>query len=254
MKNLFFLLLLSPLFAFAQGDTDYLIFEISTIKVNPANIGQVESGMATHNKKYHGSGPNGTRVYQVANGKDGGAYKWVMGPAPWSALDTRPSDEAHDLDWQANVNQYTLADGNTEYIRFDAKLSRFPKDFTVNKLWVQYVDIARGKMDKAKEIIGKIHKVYAEKIQGDTYGIYWNELPSSSSGRDMTIVAFFDKFAWMSADNGFDAKFEEVYGKGSLETMWNEWRDITEGVETEIWEYREDLSGLSGMLKVAERQ
>jgi hypothetical protein len=177
-----------------------------------------------------------------------------MGPAPWSALDTRPSDDAHNLDWSTNVTRYQEGSGNAEYIRFDPALSRFQNDFTVNKLYVRYVDVARGKMDKIKELLGKINKVYAEKLPNETYGIYFNEIASTSSGRDLTIVSFFDKYAWMAVDNGFNALYDAMNGKGSSTVLWNEWRDATVGQEDEIWEYRSDLGGLPDKVKAAERQ
>jgi hypothetical protein len=146
-----------------------------------------------------------------------------------------------------------MAEGNTEYSRLDADLSRFPKDFHINNLWVQHVDVSRGKMEKFNELLKKIHTVYSTKLPDETYGIYFNELPSSSSGKDVSIIAFFDKYAWMGEDNGFKEKYEEVHGKGSTDAMWKEWMEITDGVETEIWEFREDLSGVSGEIKAAER-
>ncbi len=207
MKKLIYFILLSPIWAFAQTPVQDLIFEISTMRATPEHGSQVDNAMGVHNKKYHASGPHGVRVYVVASGTHSGEYKWVMGPAPWSALDTRPDDDAHNNDWENNVARYLEPQGNTEYIRFDPKVSRFPADFNVNKLVVWYVGIARGKTDKVKEILEKVHKVYKEKIPGETYGIYYNELGSSSSGRDLVIVSFFDKYAWMSNDDGFEAKY-----------------------------------------------
>jgi hypothetical protein len=253
MKKLLYLLLFSPLLAYTQTP-EYLMFEIATIKVSPDKVPQVESAMAAHNKKYHASGSYGVRVYQVETGANSGDYKWVMGPGTWSGLDARPGDDAHDLDWDANVARNLMPGGMTEYIRFDPKLSRFPADFKVNRLFVRYVDVVRGKMDKVKDMLDKIHKVYMDKIPAETYGIYFNEVPSTSSGRDITIVSFFDKYAWMSQDDGFDAKYEEMYGKGSAATFWNEWMANTVGSETEIWEYNADLSGLPADVKAAERQ
>ena len=254
MKNLILLLLLLPMLGFSQTATDYLMFEIGTIKVSPDKVALVNSGMAAHNKKYHATGPYGARVYNVVTGTDAGAYKWVMGPGTWSGLDARPSDELHDMDWDSKVDQYTSPGGNQEYIRFDPKLSRFPHDFTVNKLFVRYVDVARGKMEAVKAMFEKAHKVYAEKIPNETYGVYFNEVPSTSGGRDLILVSYFDKYAWMAMDDGFDAKYEEVYGKGSAAAFWNEWNANTLGMESEIWEYNKDLSGLPAEIKAAERQ
>lgn len=253
MKNFLLILLCLPVMGFCQS-AEPLIFEIVTMSVSKANASQVEKAMGAHNKKYHPSGPSGARVYTVETGINSGDYKWVMGPGPWSALDNRPSDPAHDADWDDNVDKYVEPGENVEYIRFDPSLSRFPADFNIDKLWVQYIDVARGKMDEMKELLKKVQKVYAEKIPGQAYGIYYNEFPSTSSGRDLTIVFYFDKYAWMGIDDGLDAKYDEVYGKGSSEAMWNDWRENTIGVETEIWQHNAELSGLPTLVKAAERQ
>jgi len=254
MKKLIYLLLLAPVMAFSQTATDYLIFEIATMSVDNDKVAQVENAMSAHNKKYHASGGAGVRVYSVLTGKGSGDYKWVMGPTTWAALDNRPGDDAHNLDWDANVERNLNEGGNAEYIRFDTDLSRFPKDFNIDKLFVRYVDVVRGKMEEVKEILKKINRVYKEKIPGETYGIYYNEVPSTSSGRDITIVSFFNSWAWMSADDNFNAKYDEIFGKGSAVAMWKTWEMATVGQECEIWEYKEELSGLPAMVKAAERQ
>lgn len=253
MKNLLYFLLCAPLWAWAQPGTE-LVFEISTMSVSRDNQAQVEHAMGQHNKKYHASGPNGVRVYTVESGPDAGMYKWVMGPGPWSSLDTRPDDDMHNSDWQNNVARYTDERGTVEYISMDRELSRFPKDFNVSKLYVRYVDVVRGKMTEVKDIIKKITRVYTEKIPDETYGIYYNEMPSTSSGRDLTIVSFFDKYAWLGMDDNFNARYDEIFGKGAADAMWKTWQEVTVGQETEIWEYSEELSGLPPLVKAAERK
>jgi hypothetical protein len=253
MKKLLFLLLFVPLLGFCQTP-EYLMFEISTIKISPDKAAQVESAMGAHNKKYHASGPYGARVYTVASGPNSGDYKWVMGPGTWTGLDSRPDDAVHNMDWDANVARNMMPGGNTEYIQYDPKLSRFPKDFSINHLFIRYIDVARGKMDKVKELLDKVHKVYMDKIPGETYGVYFSEMPSTSSGRDITIVSFFDKYSWMSQDDNFDAKYDEVYGKGTSAAFWNDWMANTIAIETELWDYKADLSGLPAEVKAAERQ
>jgi hypothetical protein len=47
------------------------------------------------------------------------------------------------MDWDENVTKNQLPETNVEYIKLDPKLSRFPKDFNVSKLFVRYVDVAR---------------------------------------------------------------------------------------------------------------
>jgi hypothetical protein len=175
-----------------------------------------------------------------------------MGPGPWAALDSRPADDAHGNDWQYTVGQHTLPGGSNDYIRFDPELSRFPKDFTIGKLWVTFYDVEKGKMDAVKETLKKGHDVYRDKIPGDTYGIYFNEMPGGEY--DFTIVWFFDKYAQVPVDNGFGKLMEDVYGKEAADLIWKEWNANVTVTGSEIWEFRPDLSGLDGMVKAAERQ
>ena len=252
MKTLLFLFLLIPMAVQAQEPGKELIFEITELRVSPDKVPQFEAGVAAHNKKYHASGPAGVRVYWVASGPHAGEYRWVMGPGPWSALDGRPQDDAHGSDWQFTVGQHTLAGGSNDYIRYDPALSRFPKDFTIGKLWVTYYDVAKGKMDAVKETLKKGHAVYRDKIPGDTYGVYFNEMPGGEY--DFTIVWFFDKYAQIPVDNGFGKMMEEVYGKEAAEQLWKDWDAHVTVTGSEIWEFRPDLSGLDGKVMAAERQ
>lgn len=255
MKRLFLLLLCSPWLAFSQ-ETNYLVFESNTLTAIPSQTMRFEAAVAAHNKKYHASGPHGVRVYEIINGKNAGKYQWVMGPGHWSDLDTRPDeDDNHSVDWVANVLPNLTSEQNTLYIRFDARYSRFPKDFNVSKINFWYWDIIpNADWEKIRGYLDKIRNVYATKLPDDTYGVYYNELPSSSEGKDVMMGFFFDKYAWMGIDNGFDKKYEEVYGAGSWKTFLTEWNAQVKGLESEIWEYREDLSGLPPLVKASERQ
>ncbi len=253
MKNLFLLLLLCPLILGAQ-DTEYLIFENHMFTPAPDKVLQFESLLGAHNKKYHGAGPYGVRVYSIVSGVNSGKYIYAMGPTRWSALDMRPNDNAHNLDWTGNVVPYILPQTNTVYWKFDTELSRFPKDFEVSKLMVWQVDVERNSFEKIMALLGQVNKVYAQKFPEDSYGIYINELGSTKQGDDIAIVWFFDKYSWMSDDNAFDKKFDEVHGAGSWTKFMSEWMASTEGIEREIWEYREDLSGISAKVIAADRQ
>ncbi len=253
MKNYFLLFLLCiPFTGFSQ--TPDLIFEIETFRADFDDIDQLEAALGSHNKKFHPAGPHGVRVYQVVSGANSGNYKWLMGPTPWSALDSRPDDDVHNNDWKNNVASKMDEGHTTDYIRFDPTRSRFPADFNVNKLYVRTIDVAKGKMDMAKGLLDKCRRVYAEKIPNQAYGVYFNELGSTTAANDILFVYFFDKWSWMGEDDGFDAKYEELFGKGSAAQYWNDWREATLAIETELWEYNEKLSGMPAAVKVAERQ
>jgi len=251
MKNLLFIFLILPLLATAQTSGSELIFEISEIRVSPDKVKVFEAGVAAHNKRYHPDGAAGARVYWVANGPHTGEYRWVMGPGPWSSYDTRPSGSEHDNDWQQAVAQHTMMGGSTDYIRLDPAVSRFPRDFTLNKLMISYHSVAKGRMSEVKDMLKMGHTVYTQKIPNETYGIYFNEM--EGSGYDFSIVWFFDKYGEIPVDNGFGNYMEEVHGQEAAEKVWKDWSELVTTVRSEIWEFRPDLSGLGAMVKAAER-
>ena len=255
-KKVVFLMLLLPLLALSQSNTEYGVFENALLIPNHAQITQFEKGIMEHNKKYHGDEPYGVRVYWIANGPNTGNYVWVMGPSPWSAMDNRPAQkDGHDVDWNTNVAPYTMANSGAQtYWRGQTELSRFPKDFTIKKMAVDTWDIKRGKYEDAMKLVKKVHDVYAEKSPDETFGIYTNEFGSTKEGRDLAVISFFEKSAWLGEDHSIAKKYDEMNGTGSWKQFLKDWMDVTNGGGTEIWIYREDLSGISGDVKVAERQ
>ncbi len=249
-------MLLLPLLAISQSSTEYGVFETANLIPNPTQISQFEKGLMEHNKKYHGEGPYGVRVYWVANGPNTGSYHWSMGPFPWSALDNGPAEkEGHDDDWNKNIAPYSTAtSGQESYWRSHPELSRFPKDFTIKKMSVDYWDIKRGKYDDAMKLVEKVNKVYAAKSPDETWGIYTNEFGSTKEGRDLAVISFFEKSAWLGQDNSIAKKYDELNGTGSWAQFIKDWIDVTNGGETEIWIFRPDLSGISGDVKAAPQE
>lgn len=256
MKKVIYLIFLLPFLVVSQNSTEYTVFETADLVPNPAQINQFEKGLAAHNKKYHSEEPYGVRVYWVANGPNTGSYHWSMGPFPWSTLDNGPSEkEDHDADWNTNVAQYlTAQSGQESYWRSHTELSRFPKDFTINKMVVDYWDIKRGKYDDAMELVKKVQDVYAQKSPDEIYGIYTNEFPSTKEGKDLAVISFFDQSAYLGQDHSIAGKYDEVNGKGSWDQFLKDWMDVTNGGSTEIWLFRPDLSGISGDVKAIDRQ
>ncbi len=249
-------MLLLPFLAISQNSTEYGVFENAILTPNPAQVTQFEKGLAEHNKKYHGEGPYGVRVYWISNGENTGSYVWTMGPFPWSTLDNRPAEkEGHDADWNTNVAAYMTADsGKQSYWQGHNDLSRFPKDFTIKKMLVDYYDVKRGKGDEVLKLVGKMNKLYAGKSPDETFGIYTNEFGSTKGGRDLAVISFFDKSAWLGEDHSVEKKYEEMYGAGSWGQFLKDWMEVTNGSETELWIYRSDLSGINGDVKVSDRR
>lgn len=103
-------------------------------------------------------------------------------------------------------------------------------------------------------LVEKIHKVYTEKLPGETYGIYTNEFSSTKEGQDLAVVSFYENMGEFSQDSGMDKKFDEVYGKGSWDQFLKDWYNVTDGSESELWIFRPDLSGTNGEINVAPKK
>lgn len=251
MKKFILIMFLLPALAMAQNTKEYRIFETANLTAKSGELEKLEAGLKAHNQKYHGAGDFGARVYWIANGPNTGSYHWSMGSLPWSALDQPPYDEAaHTADWNKNVQAYmTPWSGEQSYWKFNEELSQFNKDFTIKNLQVTYFDIKRGEWEKAMALVKKVMDVYHTKLPNETIGIYTNELPSTKSGRDISIISFFDKSAWMGEDHSIKPMFEEVHGAGSFTEFIKSWIEVTNGSEDEIWIYRADLSGINGDIK-----
>lgn len=254
LKNLFYLMLLSPLLVISQNAKEYMVFENAMLTVKPDKMKLFESGIAAHNKKYHSDNVYGARVYSIVSGSNAGKYVWAMGPLPWSAMDSRPTKEGHDADWTNNVVPYLESGSDVTYWKFKADLSNFPKDFKVNKLKVDVYDITRFQGKKVMEIMKKLKQVMVTKFPEEAFGVYVNEFSSTKDGRDLAYVSFFEKSAWLGEDPEFAKKYDEVFGKGSFEKLIKEWGEVTVGSQSELWVNRKDLSGLSPMVKAVKRK
>ncbi len=252
--KLFYLLFLVPFMMTAQAATPYPVIENGMITVNPAKIAEFEAGMAAHNKKYHADPVYGARVYGISSGPNVGKYMWIMGPIPWSAFDARPAMEGHDADWSKNVLSYSMAEGDQTYWRFHAALSNFANDFEVKHLKVMMMDIAPFEDMRFMGILEKVSKVLKTKHPNATFGVYTNEMPSTKDGRDVAFVDFFDSMGWMGQEDTFLKDYEAVHGAGSFSAFLAELRIASLGVQTELWDYRGDLSGLGPKVIATTRQ
>ncbi len=256
MKKLGLLMFLLPMLAIAQNDKEYRIFETANLQPKSGEVAELEAGLKAHNQKYHSAGDYGARVYWITNGPNTGNYHWSMGSLPWSAFDNPTYDEAeHAADWNKNVQAHiTPWSGNQSYFKFNEELSQFPKDFTIKNLQVTYFDVKRGEWLKAMALVKKVTDVYHSKLPNETFGIYTNELQSTKDGRDIAMISFFEKSAWMGEDHSIKSTYDEVHGKGSWEQFIKDWIEVTNGAEDEIWIFRPELSGISGDVKGAPKK
>lgn len=255
MKTKFFIFLLAPFFLFAQETTEYAVFQNTMFTASPDAVVNFESGLAEHNKKYHANAITGVRVYWIANGDNSGKYMLSAGAKPWSAFDNVKPIEGHDEHWTSSVLPFSEPGYKNTFWRFRSGLSNFPKDFTIDKLKVDIYDVKRGHMHNAIKLMVKVKQVMVEKYPEEAFGCYTNEFSNTIEAKDLAIVSFFGNASWLGEDSKFKEKYEEIFGENSFEEFWNDWKDITNGLtSSEIWLFREDLSGVNGEVKAATRE
>lgn len=254
MKKVLITLLLLPFLMTAQETQQEPIFMNVIMTPHSAHITEFEAGVAAHNKKFHANGANGVRVYWISSGKNSGKYVWSMGPTNWAAFDGGNNpDEAHTADWNTNIAPFAEAVMETTYWKGDAAHSNFTKDFNMKNLALFTLDVKRFKQQQFGQVMDKVTKVFKEKDGEEQWGVYWNQMPNND-GQDMVWVNFFDSMTWMGRDDKFPQWYEEVHGEGSFMDFLKEFEESTNGDASEIWVFREDLSGLSGAVQVSTEQ
>jgi len=249
MKSIFNWMMLIPFLVFPQNDQsnndEYLIVGTTIFTAHSDKMEEFSQGMKNHNEQFHAEGAMGVRIFNIMNGQNANSFMAVMGPMPWSALDqTNENQEAHDEDWANNVVPHIAEEKDMTFWRFHNDLSHFPSNFEMNKLKVTVWDIERGKYEDMKSGLEKVTKVLKEKSPEMPFGIYTNEFGSSQSGQDLSVVYFFDDYAWLGRDQNLKEKYDEVNGAGAFDTFVDEWMNTTKGSTQELWIYNSNLSGI----------
>ena len=252
MKKLMLLLLLAPFALCAQESMGYPMFTNIMLTPNMAEISELEAGLKEHNQKYHQDGAAGARVYWVMNGVNSDNYVWTMGPHTWGTMDEMEMGGDHFDHWNNSVLAHTTGTV-THTWRFYPDKSNFSEDFKLKYLNVFIADMARFKNELFMSVLDRVRAVYAAKMADVPYGIYFNTM-ATSDGMDFAWVDFFDKMTFLGEGDQFPAWFEEVHGSGTFAKFLEDWENSSVSETTEVWMYREDLSGLGADVAAAERQ
>ncbi len=227
MKKLILLLLCIPMLSFAQTEPETNLFLVVHLTVKKGMDNEFEASVKAHNEAYHGEGLYFASVYNNINGPFGGTYAWVMGPTNYSALDTRPQDEAHDADWE-KVLEYVDDVSTPMYMSLDRGLSNIPEAIPGDKSLLWIYDVAKGKYPRFAELVSKVNEVYKASRPDEYMAIVWNEF-ANNDGHDVAIVWSFDKWAFLDDNRKFSIEYEAVHGSGSWMNFLNEFEECIDG-------------------------
>jgi hypothetical protein len=218
----------------AIGQDSYKMFQLVYLKPIPgADMKAAYDAMMAHNKTYHNDGPFQASVWSNLTGQMTGTWVWVMGPVTFSDFDNRPSDDAHDADWNKVVNGNFKLVAN-EYWRMDEKLSYEPEGYEPGDkvVWTVY-DLKSGDSYRFTEMVNKILEVYKEKKYDYDFTVYWNQF-NNTDGRDVAIEGSFSTWSFFDRDRTFKKDYEEVHGEGSWWKLTEEYRDVIDSSYDEL--------------------
>ncbi len=218
MKKYAILFLLAPILCWSQdGDTPTL-WEVVNIQVKAGMEDDFEAAVKAHNEKFHPEGAHQAQLFFNINGPYAG-YQWIMGPTNWAAMDTRPSDDAHDEDW-AKVVAMTESITAPRYWSTDMTHSHIVGETTPGKSIIWMYDLERGKGAQWAELLGKVKEVYEKSRADEDFIVVWNEF-ANADGEDAAIVFTVDNWAELDVQRNFGDEYEEVHGPGTWHSFLN---------------------------------
>ena len=218
-----------------ENENDYKMAEIIYIKAKVGMEKAFVNAITGHNAKYHKDGKHKASLDNILTGKEAGWFVWIMGPCTFTDLDNRPSGAAHDEHWAKTVAPNVLKYGRTEYWRFNDKLSFVVNENTPKYETIWFIDLKRGDYYRFKSFMSKIKEAHKKK-NNDNIMVYNNRF-NAGDGRDVAIVWGFNKWAELDDDDGGIKKtYEEINGEGSWENAMDEWTEITEKINSQVWE------------------
>lgn len=220
---------------FAQTNEEKKVVVVESSYILPKNgmEEQFEAAIKAHNEKFHPKGDYVAGLRRVDYGDKAGWYVWIFGPTTYAALDSRPAKEGgHADDWKNNVDPFVEKYGPVNLWNFNEKLS-FGKDILMNSKYYEAwgIDLKSGQYYRFENLAKKLMKT-SEKL-GFAFLVLNNPLHTSGSP-DVAMIWNFNTYEEWSKDPGFKKEFENLYGEGSWQNMYDEWLDIINDYNAEL--------------------
>jgi len=191
-----------------------------------------EAAVKAHNDKFHPEGAHLAGLRRVDYGANAGWYVWVM-KGTYASLDSRPTDEGHEGDWNTNIEPMVEKYGNVGLWEYDEELSYGLDMFNkTEKYQVWAVDLKRGQNEAFKTLIGKVQKAY--ESMGNRAFLVFNNAVHTADGPDVAMVWSFNNFAELDSDWGTKDAYEKLNGEGSWAELLAGWLEITNEYDAEL--------------------
>ncbi len=215
MKKLFSLLLVAPLFVFAQDKT---VISVNRVFPKGDKIQQFEKALANHVQKYH-KGDWAWRVSTIETGPDVGGYNIVEGPNSWETLDKRGDiSKEHQSDWNMNVQPLLTDRSSNAYATYRADLSTVQLTDYSDKISIQHIfhKPGYGYSKQMENLIKSMKKAW--EGDGQSVAVY----ESTASGEPGWLIVTRYKSGLKEMATGFRPALEVSFAKANGgESEWN---------------------------------
>ena len=120
MKKIFLLLMLTPLFVFAQNNPNGEYWQINRWEAKDGMAKEFESAVAKKTKKFNNSQETAILTFRIVTGPDTGKYMRVVGPKSGDFFNEGVSNSQEYAYWMKNVMPYVKdQSGNKRTARLD---------------------------------------------------------------------------------------------------------------------------------------
>lgn len=219
-----------------QEINDYEMSEITYVLPKIGSEYEFVKAVKVHNDLFHKLEPYLGHLDQVLTGNEAGWFVWIMEPCMFSDLDNKPDQGDHSEHWKYTVAPKVAKYGRTEYWRFNVELSYLSKELDKPKFGnIWFIDLKRRNYNRFVSLISKIKEAYKLMDKG-SFRVYDNQF-NANDGREVAIIWGFKNWAELDKnEDNIKDYFEKMNGKGSWEKALEEWKEITVGVVSQLWE------------------
>ena len=213
MKKVLLLLIIAPIFVFAQNNPNGEYWQLNRWEAKDGMAKEFESAVSKKTKKFNDSAETGILTFQIVTGPDSGKYMRVVGPKTPDFFDSSLSDSAEYEYWVKNVMPYVKDQmGNVRTARLDDYSynwdnSEAPKNYIKFSTYRFKTENARDWFDYMRND-AKLKKAHGYSgIRGVFYVV-------SGAQWEIHVVEPYDSHGTrLGSYDSEDFKYEEEYNK-----------------------------------------
>ena len=220
MRKIILLLLISPVFIFAQNNPNGEYWQINRWEAKDGMAKEFESAVAKKTKKYNNSQETAILTFRIVTGPDTGKYMRVVGPKSGEFFNETVSDSDEYAYWVKNVMPYVKDQSGNKRTARIGPLSYNWDNSEAPKKYVKFTTV-RLKSGEEKDWLNRMRndaKLKLAKGYTGVRGVFWLV---SGGQSEMHVVEPYDSHGVSMgtySDENFDYMdhYNDMFGWRSL--------------------------------------